>query len=299
MPTALKLSVTQYHDCANLFVNDLVRANGNNLRCVVLYGGLVRDPNPILGWSDIDLIAIFRDMSKRCVITLAQLINARQAAYGIRIDLTQIEDTWITKPHLRQHLYDSEVINALAMRSGVSKVLYGDLPAATFAGDHELLAARFYISNTLALFRRYLVENVFAGPQPCDRHAAVTRITRWTFSIIRASLRLFDIYVHPYGPSLLSDGQVRTYPAIDIRPKEELTGLALTDDGRTYVTLKDNAVPFSWRMLSIGRPDQSWTEEKLPTQLGQIFLLFGAEGDHLVIHHKDWSTMAFLKPSSE
>jgi hypothetical protein len=95
------------------------------------------------------------------------------------------------------------------------------------------------------------------------------------------------------------DGQVRSYPTIDVRPKEELTGLGLTDDGRTYVTLKDNAVPFSWRMLSIGGPGQTWIEEKLPSQVGHIFLLFGAEGDRLVIHHQDWSTMAFLKVLSE
>src|ERR1035438_7005723 len=106
------------------------------------------------------------------------------------------------KPCLRQHLFNSEIINALAMRPGVSTVIYGDLPVATFGGDDEPLAARFYVSNTLALFRRYLVENVFGNPQPCDRVAAVARITRWMFSIIRASLRLFDVYAHPYEPSL-------------------------------------------------------------------------------------------------
>ena len=79
MPIPLELSGSQYDDCANLFVNDLVRANGDNLRCVVLYGGLARDPNPILGWSDIDLIAIFRDIRKRNVITLAQLISGNSS----------------------------------------------------------------------------------------------------------------------------------------------------------------------------------------------------------------------------
>lgn len=108
-------------------------------------------------------------------------------------------------------------------------------------------------------------------------------------------------YTGPFmGPGsrfyeILFDGEVRAYPVIGVRPKEELTGLGLTDDGHTYVTMKDNAIPFSWRLLSTGDPGQAWVEEKLPSEVGRVFLLFGADGNHLVIHHRDWSTMAFLR----
>src|ERR1039458_4283244 len=55
---------------------------------------------------------------------------------------------------------------------------------------------------------------------------------------------------------ILSDGTVRKYPVISINKSEVVNGLALTDDGRTYVTTADNR-NHTWRFLSIGGPDKS------------------------------------------
>ena len=72
----------------------------------------------------------------------------------------------------------------------------------------------FYIDHTLGVLRRYLVENVYSSRANDNLTPAVARITRWVFSIIRASLRLFDIYVHPYRPSLT---QLETmFPELDM-----------------------------------------------------------------------------------
>jgi len=76
------------------------------------------------------------------------------------------------------------------------------------------MAARFYISHTLGAFRRYMLEDVMYCCAQHDLEHSVARVTRWVFSIIRASLRLFNVYVHPYNPSL---DQVKVlFPQLDL-----------------------------------------------------------------------------------
>ena len=95
---------------------------------------------------------------------------------------------------------------------------------------------------------------------------------------------------------ILSDGTVRKYPVISINKSEVVNGLALTDDGRTYVTTADNR-NHTWRFLSIGGPDQTWIQPSLPGQFGRAFL-YGAEGDRLVFYHRDRFTVAFVNVSN-
>jgi hypothetical protein len=95
---------------------------------------------------------------------------------------------------------------------------------------------------------------------------------------------------------ILSDGTMRSYPLISLESKETVTGLGLTDDGRTYVTTR-NIEKGTWGLLSIGGPDQSWTKESPPIQLGRVWL-YGAEGGRLVLHHRDRFTVAFVNVSS-
>lgn len=212
-----------YDACLKSFVAQLLAGNTDNVHCVVLYGGLVRDGKPILGWSDIDLVVLFRDILARNAATLATLIDRTQAQFGIRIDLTQIDLRWLLDPVLAVNCFNSEVLNSLAMRSNVSTLIYGTLPHIVFSPEHEKMAARFYIDYTLGLFRRYLVEDVYSHRAKDNLAAAVPRITRWVFSIIRASLRLFDVYVHPYRPSLT---QLETmFPGLDISIPYALLGM--------------------------------------------------------------------------
>ncbi len=200
--------------CLKEFLTELLRENSDNIISILLFGGLVRDGAAIPGWSDIDLLVLFRDITRRDARNLAGLVDRAEAKYGVYIDLTQIDAEMIMDPLLLSNCFNSEMLNALAMRANVSTIIYGTLPPVCVSPEQEKMAARFYIDHTMAAFRRYLIENVYRTMGLEHYRRNVPRVTRWLFSIIRASLRLFDIYVHPYDPSL---EQVRVlFPGIDL-----------------------------------------------------------------------------------
>ena len=122
------ITADKYDACLQDFVEGLLNYNVDNVLCIVLYGGLVRDGEPIPGWSDIDLIVLFRDILTRNGATLSSLLDRTETKYGIRIDLTQLDEKWFIDSRLLANFYNSEVMNALAMRPDVSRVLYGTLP---------------------------------------------------------------------------------------------------------------------------------------------------------------------------
>ena len=132
-----------YDACVKSFIRHLLAENADNVQCVVLYGGLVRDGRPILGWSDIDLLVVFRDILARNAASLAHTLDQTQAQFGIRIDLTQLDLRWLLDPLLVVNCFNSEALNSLAMRSNVSTLLYGTLPHIVFPPEHEKLAVRF------------------------------------------------------------------------------------------------------------------------------------------------------------
>ncbi len=191
-----------YGSCLRDFVTALLRENAGNIGSVVLSGGLVRDGKAIPGWSDIDLLVVFKNILDRDAERLAHLVDRFEVRYGIRVDLTQVDMRMLSDPMLLANCYNSELLNCLAMRTNVSAVLYGALPVLTLLPGQERLAARFYIDQTVTAFRRYLIEHVYRGGGQEHYGRCLARVTRWVFSIIRASLRLFDVYVHPYDPSL-------------------------------------------------------------------------------------------------
>jgi len=102
----------------------------------------------------------------------------------------------------------------------------------------------------------------------------------------------------PNGPGsryfeILSDGTVREYPALAIREHEIVDGLALTDDGRTYVTIND--LHTNLRLLSASGPDRGWTVEPLCNQLPEAHLLYGTDGNRLIFMHRDRFGLGFVK----
>lgn len=209
-----KRSLDPYISCLDEFVRGVVTAHNDNIYSIILFGGLVRDPVPIPEWSDIDLIIIFFDMYRRDSISLARIQNDVSSRYSIRIDLTQVSLPDIEDKALLRSCMNSELINALSMRENVSVVLYGAKPTLVVPKGQEKLAAIFYMNNTLILYRRFLVETVFLSGFQNVSTSDLPRAIRWTFSVVRASLRLFDIYTHPYDYSL---PYIRTlFPSIDL-----------------------------------------------------------------------------------
>jgi predicted nucleotidyltransferase len=190
---------TPYGNCLYILLNKVIEKFTNNIQCVILLGGLVREGRPILGWSDIDVIIIYRDILKRNPQDITKITKELEKQYDIRIDLTQIDLCEIRNIHT---CFNSGLLNALAMRPNVSELLYGTMPKLKINQKQELQAASYYIDNTVHLLREYLIEYVYNDDSAEHFDEYISRITRWVFSIIRASLRLFDIYVHPYKPSL-------------------------------------------------------------------------------------------------
>ena len=92
-----------------------------------------------------------------------------------------------------------------------------------------------------------------------------------------------------------SDGTVRIFPAILLAESESITGLALTDDGKTYVTTW-NKTNHGWQFLSTNSPDNQWTQESAPPQLTKA-RLFGSDGSRLVFYTYDRFTLAFVTVS--
>ena len=72
-----------------------------------------------------------------------------------------------------------------------------------------------------------------------------------------------------------------------------VTGLAVTDDGSTYVTTNGGA-NHTDRFLSIAALGQQWKREALPSGLVQNAFLYGGGGERLVFWHGDGFTMAFV-----
>jgi hypothetical protein len=135
------------------------------------------------------------------------------------------------------------------MRTNVSAVLYGALPVLAVSPEQEKLAARFYIDQTVAAFRRYLIEQVHRGEGQEHYGQSLARVTRWVFSIMRASLRLFDIYVHPYDPSL--EQVAALFPDIDLSvPYELLTMRKHPDMLRVNYSLFDSIEGFLQKYIT-------------------------------------------------
>ena len=81
---------TKYRDCIEKLISNIITNNPENIEAILLYGGIVRDLRTFDGWSDIDVIVIFRDIMKRNAFELAKIIEHLETKYFIRIDLTQI-----------------------------------------------------------------------------------------------------------------------------------------------------------------------------------------------------------------
>lgn len=243
----------KYRVCLEELVNSIIEKNPENIETILLYGGVVRDSKAFEGWSDIDIVIIFKNITKRSAMDLANIIQRLETQYSICIDLTQMSLGELTDEKLARCCLNSEIINALSMRENVSIVVFGHVPSVGFSVEQEKQAARFYIVNTLNLFRRYIVEALYRGNVEDHLQTDLRRIIRWTFSIIRASLRLFDIYTHPYEYSLAH--VKRVFPDLDTSLLEQL--IEIRRNFRT--TVKDTS-----RMIEMIQNMEVFIEEYVP-----------------------------------
>lgn len=206
--------------CLIDFINSILNHMEDNIVSIILYGGLVRDGKSLAGWSDIDLIIVFNNILERNPELLSSLISDIEKKHNSRLDITQIELTDIANPIFFQHCYWSDILNVLSNRLSVSQILYGSLPLIEISQDQEKKAAIFYINNTIGIFRRFLTEFAYKNENEKDLALTIPRLIRWTFSIVRASLRLFGIFVHPYEDSIATVEKM--FPEIEISTLKKL-----------------------------------------------------------------------------
>jgi len=211
---------SEYRECVRDFVESVVAQNPRNVEAIVLFGGLVREGQAVRHWSDIDIVVIFKHIVNRDPHDLAQTMERLKQRYSVRVDVTQVSAEELCDEALAKHCCNSELINALSGREGVAMVVFGRVPPLTFTPGQETQAALFYLGSTLGSFRRYLVETLYKDAVAAPKRCHLKRVTRWVFSIVRASLRLFDVYTHPYEYCLTHVR--RLFPDLDISILEEL-----------------------------------------------------------------------------
>ena len=154
---------------------------------------------------------------------LSKIQNKTSIHHSVRIDITQVSLQDIEEKELLDSCMNSEVINALSMRENVSIVLYGNHPNFSIPLEQEKQAAICYINNTIYQYRRFMIDIVFSDSENNLTKKYLPRAIRWTFSVVRSSLRLFDIYTHPYEYCL---PYIKTlFPNIDITILHELLNI--------------------------------------------------------------------------
>jgi hypothetical protein len=120
----------------------------------------------------------------------------------IRLDVAEISGVEVSDPGRAQFFMNSALVAALTGVPDVGLLLWGQMPTCAFTSTQVTQAHVYYVCNTLTSFREYLIEVLYRSDNPEHRRRCLQRIVRWTFSIVRASLRLFGLWVHPYDDSI-------------------------------------------------------------------------------------------------
>lgn len=182
------------------FLKKIIAFQPGNIQAIILLGGVFRNKRIINQWTDIDLIIIWKEILNVDLVEFSNIISEWEKLYNIRLDITQISNKELINPTLTPYLYNGIIINALK-RNNVRELLYGSIPEFTISDEQEKQSALFYINNMLFWQREYYIETLLRSTNEQIKQLLPILIRR-TFSIVRASLRLFDIFCHPYEDSI-------------------------------------------------------------------------------------------------
>lgn len=187
--------IEKYNNCIDEFIDRINCVQVGSLTAVLLHGGLAREKTPISDWSDIDLVIIV-DPNRNATQRISEIKRNTEIHHGIRLDVNLIYTSDIDDNTTRANIFNSEILNALSMRSSV--VIWGAFDGVDIPLSQGFNADLTYISTTISLFRRYLIEAAYSEETPENFGFHIQRLTRWTFSMVRASLRMEGVYIDPY-----------------------------------------------------------------------------------------------------
>lgn len=233
----------KYQECINEFVTNVSNLLKNELQVIILHGGLVRDISPIKYWSDIDLILLFKQYSTLITKYLSKTVNEFENRFNLRLDINLVYQYDLKNDFYKAKYYNSEIINALNQRN--IRILYGSLDTINSNSFNEKEAVYVYLNSTQNLFRRYYIENIYRNLDSNNCKVYLQRIIRWIFSIIRSSLRLYNIYVNPYQESLAELKKINILPQKNILLIEKLILIRADFDKLDTTNIADFLVLFA------------------------------------------------------
>ncbi len=184
--------------CVHDFVSGVLENEIENVKAILLIGSINREKKIIQDWSDLDFIVIWKNFQKVDLGRLADTVERIETKYSLRIDLNQISESELSDITYSQYLYNGIIMNAIK-RAHQHQILYGSLPDFQITDQQEKQAALFYINQMLFWQREYFIETLLRTNDLKDKFP---QLLRRTFSIARASLRLFDIYCNPYEETI-------------------------------------------------------------------------------------------------
>ncbi len=184
--------------CVNDFISGILENEIENVKAILLIGSINREKKIIQDWSDLDFIIIWKNLQKLNFERLASTIERIESKYSLRIDLNQISEAELSDITYSQCLYNGIIMNAIK-RPHQHQILFGSLPDFQITDQQEKQAALYYINQMLFWKREYFIETLFRTSNLKDNFP---QLLRRTFSIVRASLRLFDIFCNPYEDTI-------------------------------------------------------------------------------------------------
>ena len=182
------------------FLNEVIGFQSENIQAIILLGGIFRDKAIINQWSDIDLIIIWKEILHVDFVKFSDIIANWERLHMMRLDITQMSQHELTDCQLSPYLYNGIVINVLK-RENTREILYGSIPDFTISNEQEKQSALFYLNNMLFWQREYYIETLLRYDNNQTKLLLPILIRR-TFSIVRAGLRLCDIFCNPYEDSI-------------------------------------------------------------------------------------------------
>jgi hypothetical protein len=202
-----------------IFTDQLLQLNTEDIIAVVSFGGLHRENKIIKDWSDIDIIIVWKKIKSEYSELLSLVVSKFEEQNRIRLDVRQITEGELLN---NRHLYNESIINALK-RSGQHTVLFGKIPSIDIPLQQEKMSNLFDINETMFFIRKYCLQ-IYSDKKQIKKYFPT--VIRKTYKIVRASLGLFEVFCNPYEESLVEIRKI--VPDFDFNILETLINIRIS-----------------------------------------------------------------------
>jgi hypothetical protein len=198
-------STDYYEDALSKLKELILHEIGSSVSSIIAFGGAARNDGIIPGWSDLDILIISNNICYIDKNRFYNVIATIKNQSGIPLTLVLISELAAKQRMLRVSPSNSVILNALSGRPQTSRLLSGQIDFVTPNINVEKANALSYLDHMSVQIRRHLLE----GKKKESAKEALGQVVRWTSSILRASLRYYEIFVLPYEETL--DKAIKIY----------------------------------------------------------------------------------------